>query len=122
MPPSHAGMVPAALPAFSPPRGVRVVPSLARSAAESSAAAGNAMAQPAESRSAAFLEVNFMSFLLERVAHAERVEIPVAQRVRIGAPRSALARRDGAARRRRVGAAEDASAEEGRRLHVHLPL
>src|SRR5688572_21157021 len=31
MPPSHAGIVPAALPAFSPPTGVRLVPSLAAS-------------------------------------------------------------------------------------------
>src|SRR5258708_4932901 len=49
MPPSHAGMVPAALPAFSAPTGVSVVPSLARSAAESSAAAGAANAAPTAS-------------------------------------------------------------------------
>jgi hypothetical protein len=44
MPPVHSGIDFAALPAFSPPSGVSVVPSLAMSAAEISAAAGVANA------------------------------------------------------------------------------
>ncbi len=56
MPPSHAGIVPAALPAFSAPRGVSVVPSLARSAAESSAAAGTANAAPTASAAQDFVD------------------------------------------------------------------
>ena len=64
MPPSHAGMVPAALPAFSAPTGVRVVPSLAMSAADISAAAGMARAAPTASSAADFFGIGNMGALL----------------------------------------------------------
>jgi hypothetical protein len=53
-------MVPAALPAFSPPNGVSVVPSLPMSAAESSAAAGVANAAPIASTASLSLVVASM--------------------------------------------------------------
>src|SRR5450755_4384096 len=91
-PPSHAGMVPAALPAFSAPMGVSVVPSLARSLAESSAAAGSVKATPTASAAHVFFEVTDMFSLLvfifwgesrlERIAHAERIEVPVLEWIR----------------------------------------
>src|ERR1700681_1064262 len=124
MPPSHAGMVPAALPAFSAPIGVRVVPSLARSLAESSAAAGSVKATPAASAAHVFLDFTDMLSLLvfilvesrlERIAHAERIEVPVRKGVRARAEVRRLRGRHA----RHVGAAIGAAAEEGRVLHVH---
>jgi len=56
MPPSHAGIVPAALPFFSAPMGVSVVPSFATSAAERSAAAGVAIAAPIASAAQVIFE------------------------------------------------------------------
>src|SRR3954471_18010669 len=113
MPPSHAGIVPPALPAFSAPIGVSVVPSFARSLAESSAAAGAASAAPATSAAQVFLVINMVLLLfssswraLERIAHAERIEIAVLERVGAGAPACGLPRGDAAAGRRRIGAAE----------------
>src|SRR6202162_2238702 len=64
MPPSHAGIVPAALPAFSAPTGVSVVPSLATSADDSSAGAGAANAAPTARTAHDFFEMNNMNFLL----------------------------------------------------------
>src|SRR5476649_731630 len=92
MPPSHAGIVPAALSAFSAPMGVRVVPSLARSLAESLAAAGSVKATSIASAAHVFFDVTDMLSLLslyiwvesrlERIAHAERIEGPVLEWVR----------------------------------------
>src|SRR4051812_38228364 len=47
MPPSHAGMEPSALPAFSPPSGVSSAPSFAASAADTAASALPASVRPA---------------------------------------------------------------------------
>src|SRR5579859_6239175 len=90
MPPVHAGIVPAALPAFSAPSGVSVVPSLARSEAESSAAAGSASMAP--SARTAIDCVESIGFSLERIADAERIEIAVLERVGARAEARALPR------------------------------
>src|SRR6185436_3356742 len=126
MPPSHAGMVPAALPAFSPPSGVSVVPSLFRSAAESSAAAGVANAAATASAARDFGCLANMVLLLwvfsnlERIAHAEREEVAILQRVGRRAERGGLrgrhAVRDG------VGAAIEAPTAERGVLRVHDPF
>ena len=63
-PPSHAGIVPAAFAAFSAPIGESVLPSLATSAAESSAAAGMARAAPTASAAQDVFEFTDMSVLL----------------------------------------------------------
>src|SRR6476469_4150375 len=116
MPPSQAGMVPAALPAFSAPMGVSVVPSWARSAWPSSAAAGAAKAA-ATARAAIDLLFSISSSLyffargLERVAHGERIEVAVLERVGARAPARGLPRIGGCDR---VRAAERAPAEEVR--------
>ena len=67
MPPSQAGMVPAALPAFSAPTGVSVVPSFAMSAADISAAAGRAKAAPTARNAVAFFEMANMVDLLRLI-------------------------------------------------------
>src|SRR5438445_2873853 len=118
MPPSHAGIVPAALPAFSAPSGVNVVPSLARSAAESSAAAGTANVAPNARAAIDFLES--IGFSLERIADAERIEVAVLERVRARAEARRLSRPRG--RTQRVGAAVGAPTEERGVLRVDHPL
>src|SRR5512137_324831 len=66
-PPSHAGMVPAALPAFSPPSGVRSAPSRAASwALMAACAAGTGISATTSAATAA----NFASFI---VIPSERV-------------------------------------------------
>src|SRR6185437_6151783 len=129
MPPSHAGMVPAALPAFSAPMGVSVVPSFASSDAVSCAEAGSARAAPTAIAAQVFVE--FISFLLclvwgrrasERIAHGDRVEVAVLERIGARAEARGLAGRDGASRRRLVGAAERAPAEVRGVLRIDQPL
>src|SRR5688572_11881977 len=126
MPPVHSGMDLLALPAFSPPSGVSVVPSLPMSAADSSAAAG--AANKAATASAAQDLRWIMELLLdvfmgrsERVAHAHRPEVAVLERVGRAAPAGRLAGRDGAGRRVGIRAAEGAPTRECRVLGVDQP-
>src|SRR5713226_6200236 len=118
MPPSHAGIVPAALPAFSAPSGVNVVPSLERSAADSSAAAGTVNVAPNARAASDFLES--IGFSLERIADAERIEVAVLERVRARAEARGLSRTG--RRTQGVRAAVRAPAEEARVLGVDHPL
>src|SRR5438132_11998702 len=118
MPPSQAGIVPAALPAFSAPTGVNVVPSLARSAAESSAAAGTANVAPNARAAIDFLES--IGFSLERIADAERIEVAILERVRARAEARRLPRTGRCPQG--IGAAVRAPAEEGGVLRVDDPL
>src|SRR5882724_8038629 len=109
-------MVPAALPAFSAPTGVSVVPSLARSAAESSAAQGTAIAMPAASASQDLIDMTAMVsprvFILwsERIAERDGIEVAVLERVRGRAEARGLRGRHAA----HVGAAVGAAAEKAR--------
>src|SRR5690348_2020664 len=126
MPPSHAGMVPAALPAFSAPIGVSVVPSFARSAAESSARTGKVAAAMARTAQVFFDMWSLLVFVLlggglERIAHAHRIEVAVLERVGARAPAGRLPGRDARALRRLVGAAVGAPAEEARVLDIDEP-
>src|SRR5256885_15082648 len=122
MPPSQAGIVPAALPAFSAPKGVSVVPSLARSADDSSAEAFSATAAPTPSASRVLVVLKAMESLLERVADAERIEVAVLERVRGRAEARRLSRRYRAGRGAHVGAAIDAATLVAGVLQVHQPL
>src|SRR6185503_19051513 len=118
-------MVPAALPAFSAPVIVRVVHSLASSAAESSAAAGVASTAPTASAAQVFLVMNpnvappvigvgvrgCLVAPSERIAHGNRVEVAILEGVRARAPARGLPRRDRAARGRLVRASVGTAAE-----------
>src|SRR5207237_2039010 len=117
MPPAQAGIGPAALPAYSAPTGVNVVPSLARSAAESSAVAGTANVAPNARAAIDFLES--IGFSLERIADAERIEIAILEGVRARAEARGLSRGN---RRGDVRAAVRAPTEERGVLRVDHPL
>src|SRR6185503_3829223 len=94
-------------------------------AADISAAAGAAAMVPATSATQDFFVVSMFSppcllgRALERVAHAERIEVAVLERVGARAPARGLSGRDGRATRRHdVGAAELLPPEEVRVLDI----
>src|ERR1700683_3481644 len=89
MPPSHAGMVPSALPAFSPPRGVSSCPRRAASCGLTAAHASGANSSPAAvTRISAFIAAPpylsaFPAVRLasERELDARRNEVAIVEQV-----------------------------------------
>src|SRR5689334_4468981 len=133
MPPSHAGMVPSALPFFSAPTGVSVLPSWAALSALTAAWAKPAARTKAlvDTTSAVFLNMVIVAALpgrSERILDGEGNEVAVVDLVERGALDLARAAGGGtgirafdARRQRDRGRAALATAEERRVAQVEHP-
>ena len=82
MPPSHAGMDPSALPAFSAPSGVSSAPSLAASAADTAAMTGAPIRMPTVTDRQgirSFFSMSFSSSRSERVLERGRDVVAIVE-------------------------------------------